>query len=160
MTIEFPVEAGAILAFVRSLGDDDPRWYDENSDNARRHGGVTAPPTFVASVAQFDPDWPYRPRPGVEWHGSGRGAGRPAPTSGPGGGTSLHAEQHYEYHGPVRPGEVLIARRSSGKTWEKPSKRGGVLRFEEEITTFTNQHGERVVTATRVRVVTEKPVEN
>jgi len=157
MSFTMPVEAGAILGFARALGDLDPRWYDENSPAAQVHGGVTAPPTFVATVAQFDEDWPYRPRPGVPWHGSGKGPGTPAPTSGT--GTSLHAEQHYEYFGPLRPGDVLTVEREPGKSWEKHSARAGTLRFEEEITRFTNQRGELVVTATRVRVVTERPVE-
>jgi acyl dehydratase len=144
--------------FARALGDLNPRWYDENSEAAQLHGGVSAPPTFVASVAQWDPDWPYRPRPGVQWWGSGRGPGSPPPNTGGSSGTSLHAEQHYEYHQPLRPGDVLTVEREAGKTWEKQSARAGTLRFEEEITRFTNQRGELVLTATRVRVITERPV--
>lgn len=157
MSFSFPVEAGALMAFAKAIGDDDERWCIANSPRALMHGGITAPPTFVASVAHFDPDWPYRPRPGVRWHGSGLGPGH-APTS-VGSGTSMHAEQHYEYHQPLRPGDVLTVERAPGKTWEKQSARAGRLRFEEEITTFTNQHGEVVLTATRVRVITERVVE-
>jgi acyl dehydratase len=159
VSFSFPVESGAILMFARALGDLDPRWYDENDEAASRHGGVAAPPTFVASVAHFDPDWTYRPRPDVPWWGSGRGPGNPAPNAGGTAGTSLHAEQHYEYHQPVRPGDVLTVERESGKTWEKQSKRAGTLRFDEAITRFRNQRGELVVTATSVRVITERPVE-
>jgi len=146
-TFEFPVERGHIMMFARALGDDNPIYYDE---------GVVGPPTFVACAAQFDPDWPYRPRPGVEWNGSGRGPGV-APASS-GGGTSLHAEQHYEFHVPLRPGDVLTVTREAGETWEKHSPRAGTLRFSEEITRFVNQRGELAVTARRVRVVTERPV--
>lgn len=159
MSFRFPVEAGAILMFARSLGDLDPRWYDEASEPAQRRGGVSAPPTFVASAAHFDPDWPYRPRPDTPWWGSGAAPGHPAPTVGGSRGTSLHAEQHYEYHRPLHPGDVLTVVREMGKTWEKQSRRAGRLRFEEEITLFTDQHGELVLTATRVRVITERPVE-
>jgi hypothetical protein len=158
MTFRFPVEAGAIMVFARSLGDSDPRWHDESSPEAQRHGGITAPPTFVASVAQWDPDWPYRPKPDVAWWGSGKGPGFPPPNVG--SGTSLHAEQHYEYHQPLRPGDVLTVEREAGKTWEKQSARAGTLRFEEEITRFTNQREELVLVATRVRVITERPVES
>lgn len=153
MTFRFPVESGAILMFARSLGDLDPRWYDEDSEEARAHGGVAAPPTFVASVAHFDPDWPYRPRAEAEWFGSGAGPGSPSPTV-PGGGTSMQAEQHYEYYAPLRPGDVLTVERSAGRTWEKESKRSGTLLFEEEITRYTNQDGKLAVVATRVRVIT------
>jgi hypothetical protein len=159
MSITFPIESGAIGMFARSLGDFNPRWYDPDSEAAQQHGGVSAPPTFAAVIAQFDPDWPYRPKPGEQWWGSGRGPGRPAPTTGGSGGTSLHAEQHYEYVRPLRPGDVLTADRTDGKTWEKQSSRAGTLRFSEEITRFTDQAGDLVMTATRVRVVTERPVE-
>jgi acyl dehydratase len=159
MSFRFPVEAGAIGAFARAIGDLDPRWHDEASAQAQRHGGVSAPPTFVASAAHFDPDWVYRPRPGVPWHGSGRGPGRQAPASGPGGGTSLHAEQHYVYHRPLRPGDVLSVEREPGRSWEKRSGRGGLLRFEEEITSYRDAGGELVLTATRVRVITQRPVD-
>jgi len=146
-TFEFPVERGHIMMFARALQDDNPMYYGD---------GAVAPPTFVACAAQFDPDWPYRPRPGVPWNGSGRGPGV-APASS-GGGTSLHAEQHYEFHVPLRPGDVLTVEREAGKTWEKHSARAGTLRFSEEITRFVNQRGELAVTARRVRVVTERPV--
>ena len=154
----FPVESGHIMMFARALGDDSPVYRDDSDELTRRRGGITAPPTFVAGAAQFDPDWPYRPRPGVPWHGSGAGPGTAPPSSG--AGTSMQAEQHYQYHLPVRPGDVLRVERSAGRTWEKDSKRAGRLKFSEEITRFVNQRGELAVTARRVRVITEHPVEN
>lgn len=156
-TFEFPVERGQIMMFARALGDDNPIYYDEGHRKTALRGGVVAPPTFVACAAQFDPDWPYRTRGGFEWNGSGRGPGV-APASS-GGGTSLHAEQHYEFHVPLRPGDILTVSREPGKTWEKHSPRAGTLRFSEEITRFVNQDGELAVTARRVRVVTERPVD-
>ncbi|MCX2934465.1 MaoC family dehydratase N-terminal domain-containing protein [Mycobacterium sp. CVI_P3] len=156
-SFRFPVERGHILMFARALGDDNPVYFDEGHESTRRCGGLVAPPTFVAGAAQFDPEWPYRPRPGAEWNGSGRGPGF-APASS-GGGTSLHAEQHYEFHVPLRPGDVLTVAREAGETWEKQSARGGTLRFSEEITRFVNQRGELAVTARRVRVVTERAVD-
>jgi hypothetical protein len=72
-----------------------------------------APPTFVESSAHFDPDYRLRPKLGEPWFGSGRTpTGRQAAggdaTRGR-GGTGLHAEQEYEYHRPMRPGDVLSA---------------------------------------------------
>jgi hypothetical protein len=66
----------------------------------------------------------------------------------------MQAEQHYEYHEPLRPGDVLTVERSPGRTWEKQSARSGTLYFEEEITRYTNQRGELAVVAKRVRVIT------
>jgi acyl dehydratase len=154
----FPVETGHILMFARALGDDNPIYRDGEYAAATEWGTVIAPPTFVAAVAHFDLDWLYRPRPGEPWMGSGREpTGTPAPLAG--GGTSLHAEQHYEYHRVLRPGDVLSAEVEEGARWEKESKRAGTLRFEETITRYRDQAGELVVTARGVRVITERTVE-
>jgi hypothetical protein len=151
VSFPFPVEAGHVLMFARALGD-------ETYGNPTHPRARTAPPTFVAAVAQFDPEWAHRPRPGEPWRGSGAGPGTPVENTG--GGTSLHAEQHYEYHRAVRAGEVLTVERSPGRSWQKQSSRAGLLRFEEEVTTFTDTDGKAVCTATRVRVITEKPVQS
>jgi len=153
----FPVEAGHIMMFARSLGDHNPIYFDPEHEDTRRRGGIVAPPTFVAAGAQFDPDWPWRPRPGQRWMGSGAGPG--TTPSDTGTGTSLHAEQHYEFHRPLRPGDVLTVHREPGEAWEKQSKRAGLLRFTTEISYYRDQDGELVVTATRVRVLTERTVD-
>lgn len=160
MGIRFPVEAGAIAAFARAIGDQDPRWYDEDSPAARQHGGICAPPTFSASVAHYDPDWPYRPNPDIEWHGSGATDGSPAPASRNSDGTSLHAEQHYDFVRPLRAGDILQVRRELGKSWQKESTRAGLMTFEEEITRFDDADGTPVLVSTRVIVVTSRPVRN
>ena len=77
---------------------------------------------------------------------------------GGGGGTGLHAEQHYEYHRPLRAGDVLTAETRDGKRWEKEGKRAGKLVFSEMITEYRDQQGELVVTARSVGVRTEKVV--
>jgi hypothetical protein len=133
----FPVEAGHVLAFLRALGSagELPRW------------GDVAPPTFLIAGAQFDPDYPLRPRPGAPWHGSGGDAG--LVTEGAGG---LHAEQHFVYHRPVRVGDVLAGATRPGQEWEKRG-RSGRLRFREQITEFRDEAGELVVTARSVSVL-------
>ncbi len=136
----FPVEAGHVLAFARSLGADDP-------PGGLPCSGDAAPPTFLIAGAQFDPEYPLRPRPGVPWHGSGGDAG--LVTEGAGG---LHAEQHFVYHRPVRVGDVLTGATRPGREWEKHG-RSGRLRFREQITEFRDEAGELVVTARSVSVV-------
>ena len=79
--------------------------------------------------------------------------------SGCGNGGSLHAEQHFEYHRHIKPGDVLTATVRPGETWEKQSKRAGTLSFSETITEYRDQRGELVITARGVGVRTEKPVE-
>jgi hypothetical protein len=155
----FPIEAGHIMLFARAIGDTNPAYAGD---------APVAPPTFVQASAQFDPDYPLRPKPGRAWFGSGReptGARRDARTSasagkgGGGGGTGLHAEQHFEYHRPLRAGDVLHAETRPGKTWEKQGRRAGKLVFNEMIMDFFDENGELVVTARSVGVRTERVVE-
>jgi hypothetical protein len=180
MTLRFPVEAGHIMMFARAIGDANPRYYEETAGSE----GVVAPPTFVQASAQFDPDYPLRPKIGQPWFGSGRDPAGPRPSfaggrrggaggggasggggsgggggGGGGGGTGLHAEQHFEYARPVRPGDVLTWTTRPGKTWEKQGRRGGRLVFSELVTEYRDQQGALVVTARSVGVRTEKTVE-
>lgn len=139
----FPVEAGHVLMFARSLGAADP-------EGGLPAPGDPAPPTFTNASAQFDPDYPLRPRPGVPWHGSGGDAG--LVKEGAGG---LHAEQHFTYERPVRVGDVLSAVTRPGKEWEKQGRSGRLL-FREQITEFRDEAGELVVTARSVSVQREE----
>jgi acyl dehydratase len=143
--------------FAASLLDMNPVYHDPEKAKATEVGGIIAPPTFGQAVAQFDPNFPLRPKPGEKWFGSGKGPtgidGKP-PSSG-----TLHAEQHFEYHRPLRPGDVLTVERRPGKTWEKESKRAGKLKFTETITEYRDQKGELVLTARNVGVKTERPVD-
>ena len=78
---------------------------------------------------------------------------------GGGGGGGLHAEQHFEYHRHISPGDVLTAETKPGKTWEKEGKRSGKLVFSETVTEYRDQNGELVITARGVGVRTERPVD-
>ena len=128
-----PVESAHVLMFARAVGHPDAQ--------------VDAVPlTFVAAVRHFDPDDPLRPHDGKPW---------PRPS----GVGRLHAEQHYEYHRPLRAGDVLTATTFPGKTWEKEGKRSGKLVFSESVTEYRDEKGELVVTARGVGVRTERPVE-
>lgn len=166
MAVErFPVEASHILMFARSIGDPNEVYYDADYAAGTEVGGIAAPPTFVQASAQFDPDYFLRPKIGEPWFGSGK-----EPTGikkessggggGGGGGGGLHAEQHYEYHRPLRAGDVLTATTRPGETWEKEGKRAGKLVFSESITEYRDADGELVVTARGVGVRTERPVDN
>jgi N-terminal half of MaoC dehydratase len=164
MTVQrFPVEAGHIMMFARSIGDPNPIYSDAEYAATTEVGAVIAPPTFVQASAQYDPDYPLRPVIGQQWFGSGKHATsitrpkeEPKSKDGGGGGNGgvLHAEQHYEYHRPLVAGEVLTATVKPGKTWEKEGRRGGTLQFSESIIEYRNPAGELVVTARGVGVRT------
>lgn len=155
--IKFPVEATHIMMFARSVGDPNPIYYDEEYAKKTEVGHILAPPTFPRAVAQFDPDYHLRVKPGEKWFGSGKnptGLTEPAKSSG-----GLHAEQHFEYHRQPKPGDVYTVTTKPGKAWEKESKRAGKLVFSETIQEYRDQNGELVVTSRSVGVKTERPVE-
>ena len=164
---EFAVEASHIMMFARAIGDPNPIYFDAAHAEGTEPGGIIAPPTFAQASAQFDPDYFLRPKPGQPWMGSGKEATgvKPSSSSESGGepvgmgARGLHAEQHFEYHRNMRPGDVLTATVKKGETWEKYSERAGVLKFSETITEYRDQTGELVVTARGVGVTTEKAVE-
>jgi len=141
----FPVEAGHVLTFARALGAAD--WPGGRLPEA----GDVAPPTFAVASAQFDPDYPLRPRPPEPWHGSGGDAG--LAREGAGG---LHAEQHFVYHRPVRVGDILVPVTRPGEEWEKQG-RSGRLRFREQITEYRDEAGQLTVTARNVSVHRSAP---
>ena len=155
--IVFPVEASHIMMFARAIGDYSPEFHDPDAAADTDAGGLMAPPTFPQAVAQFNPDYHLRIHPGQPWFGSGKNPsgieGKPASSGG------LHAEQHFEYTRPIRPGDVLSVAIRDGKTWEKQSKRAGKLTFSERVTEYRDQNGELVCTTRSVAVKTERPVE-
>lgn len=161
---KFPVEASHILMFARSIGDPNPIYCDADYASSTEPGRVIAPPTFVQASAQFDEDYPLRPKIGEPWFGSGATpTGRPPKADGDGGGGGngggLHAEQHFTYHRHIGAGDVLTLTTKPGETWEKQSRRGGKLVFSESVTEFHNQDGELMITSRGVGVKTEKPIE-
>jgi hypothetical protein len=157
MTVErFPVEATHIMMFARAIGDDNPVYADPSSPEAAEFGTVIAPPTFTMAGAQFDPENILIPKVGEPWFGSGKEpSGAEIASTG-----RLHAEQHFEYHRPVLAGEVLTTVARDGGTWEKVSKRGGSLLFEEKFIDYlVADTGELVVTARFVSVLPSQVVQ-
>ncbi len=157
---KFPIEASHVMMFARSIGDANDVYYGEDYAKGTEPGAIIAPPTFVQSSAQFDPDYFLRPKIGEEWFGSAKGPTgitKKKEGGGGGGGGGLHAEQHYVYHRTPKVGDVLTAEVKPGKSWEKEGRRGGKLMFSETVTEYRDQNGELVVTATGVGVRTERP---
>ena len=157
---KFPIQSGHIMMFARAVGDANAIYYDEDYAKTTEPGAIIAPPTFVQSSAQFDPNYFLRPKIGEEWFGSAKGpTGITKRETGGGGGSGggLPAEQHYVYHRTPKAGDVLTSTTKHGKSWEKEGKRGGKLSFSETVTEYRDQNGELVVTATGLGVRTERP---
>jgi hypothetical protein len=150
---DFPVEKGHIITFARSLGEVNPVFYD----TLETHGAsapIVAPPTFTQASIRFSPDNPMRPCLGVA---SERNDGERRTNTG--GGTQLHAEQHFEYRRPMVAGETLKVVSRAGATWQKEGRRGGTLTFTETFVDYLDADGEVVITARTVGVVTSQVVE-
>lgn len=162
----FPVEASHILMFARSIADENPIYRDEEYARSSEVGSIVAPPTFAQAGAQFDPDYSLRPKIGEPWFGSAaeptgvkpKASKGDKPSGAAAGG--LHAEQHFEYHRHLKPGDVLTEETRPGKTWEKQGRRAGKLLFSETITEYRDQNGELVITARGVGVRTERVIES
>lgn len=158
--VTFPVEATHIMMFARAIGDYSPEFHvvaEAGREAAAGPDAIVAPPTFPQAVVQFDPEYALRPKPGEAWFGSGAqpsGVEGKAPTSG-----GLHAEQHFEYVRPLRPGDVLTATYREGESWERESRRAGKLLFSERFVDYRDQGGELVCRARSVAVKTERPVD-
>ena len=150
--MHFPVEAAQILLFARAIGDDAAVDAWRAAPQVNDSGTVLAPPTFALSSAQFDPNFVLRPKDGSPWFGSAdTPSGRTVE-----GAAGLHAEQHFEYARPIVAGDVLEVSERDGKTWEKQSRRGGVLKFRERIAEYRDARtGSIVVTARSVWVLPE-----
>ena len=165
MADKFPVEASHILMFARSVADPNPIYADPEHARGTEVGHIIAPPTFAQASAQFDPNYFLRPKPDQPWFGSAKEPTGIPPKQGGGGGggggggAGLHAEQHFEYHRHLQPGDVLTAESKRGKTWEKQGRRGGKLIFSETVTEYRDQNGELVITARGVGVRPERVVD-
>ena len=73
MAIEkFPIEKSHVMMFARSIGDPNKIYYDSQYAKQTECGEIIAPPTFVQSSAQFDPDYFLRPKIGEDTNASVR----------------------------------------------------------------------------------------
>jgi acyl dehydratase len=150
----FPVEAGHVLLFARALGDPNPAYADPGVAADGLAGGLVAPPTFTMAADHFEPGYSRRPQPGVPWFGSGALA---SGVDGDGAASThgFHAEQRFTYHRHVRPGDVLAVQTRPGERWERDGRRGGRMRFSEQITEYVDPTGSTAVTAVWVSCLVE-----
>ena len=148
---EFPIEAGHIMAFARSLGDDNPRYFRDASSDAVDASPTIAPPTFAQASVRFLPKVPSidRADESVAISNTRESEGESIAVVE---GNQLHAEQHFEYRRPVVAGEVLRVTTRDGDTWQKEGRRGGTLTFKESFTEFVDADGDVVVLSRSVAV--------
>jgi len=121
-TVFPPVTKEEILDFAVALGETHPLYTDEATAAQGPHGGLIAPPTFVAKLRakKFTPE--YMPKLGK---------------SGMDGGRDL------ELYAPVRPGDVLTMVSTIHDIYEKTGRTGSMY-FIVIRNQVTNQQGEKV----------------
>jgi acyl dehydratase len=131
------VEQGKIREFAEAIRDDNPLYRDEEFAKRSPFGAILAPPTLSRNFwwegTQGQEDLGYDPR------------------------YRVHGEQEFEYHQPVKAGDVLTGQVTIAQMYEKPGKRGGKMTFAVLETTYKNARGEVVLIGRRTLIETEPP---
>lgn len=124
--------------YAIAVGDLNPIYFDDAAARAAGHPGIVAPPNFLTSILGWQPG-PAEP----DLLEDGTEAGILAPEIR---GLRLMGGGHELTFGrPVRPGDVVTARRKLTELYEREAK-FGVLIFAISEIAYTDQRGEHLVT--------------
>ena len=129
------VERCKIREMTEAIGDLNPLYLSPEAARAAGWPDVIAPPTFGTCVNLW----------------GGPGFGELCEQLGIDPLKVLHAEQEYEYLGPIHPGETLQATIDVADVYTKEG-RSGPMRFIVLETTCYNQSGEKVLVVAKNRV--------
>jgi acyl dehydratase len=127
VTVE--VDKGAIQAFARAIGDDNPLFNDEAAARRGRYGGLVAPPTFLRSVGSVRPELPFE-----------------LPFT-----RLLDGGSDWEYFEPVRPGDRITSAAQITDIAERTG-RTGLMLFMTILITYRNQFDHLVATQTSTTI--------
>ncbi|CAD5109373.1 MaoC family dehydratase N-terminal domain-containing protein [Zestomonas carbonaria] len=135
-TSRWEVEKGRVRAFARAIGDTRPECHDEEAAKALGYQSLLAPPTFAFSAIM-----------------DSRSLTEMLSRMSVPIARILHGEQSFDYQGAIFAGDILtVETRVSDIT----DKKNGALEFVTQLTTLTNQNGERVGEMRTVLVVRNK----
>lgn len=124
----FEVDKSKIRELAQALGDDNPIYDDDEAARAAGLPGIVAPPTFATLFKMW-----------------GEGGSSPhIKTIGGDVLRLLHGEEEFEYHGLIRPGDVITGQTQVVSIEEKKG-RGSNLDIVKLQTDYHNQRGELVV---------------
>jgi acyl dehydratase len=139
-----PVERGKIHEFACAIYDDDPLYHDETAAKAAGLPSVVAPTTFTATHAFFsDPMAEMSELGDLDLNMM----------------FVLHGGQEYEFERPIFAGEVLKANKGEMNVYTKQGRRGGLMKFVEITSNFTDEKGEVVMRLKSTLIQTSGVVE-
>ncbi len=134
----FEVDKSKIRELVQALGEDNPIFTDDQAARSAGLPGIVAPPTFPTLFKMW-----------------GEGGNRTLIEAMGGDPLRvLHGEEEYEYHGFIRPGD-LITGQSTVISIDEKEGRSGHLDIAVVETEYRNQQAELVVVARSTIVIRE-----
>jgi acyl dehydratase len=136
----FLVEAGKIHEFAMAVFDGTPDYHDAAAARARGLPGVMAPPTFAMAAGFFQPGGHVQVPNGIDV------------------GLTLHGEQEFIYHRPLRAGDVLTGTSRLAGVEEKEGRRGGAMKLYTIETEYRDGEGAPVLTSRTVLIQTARAV--
>jgi N-terminal half of MaoC dehydratase len=133
MSYEMPIDRSKVREFARAV-------YARNPGH--RGSDAVIPPTMLTSARMF-------------WEPSAESA---FPALGFDLRRVLHGEEEYVFHGPLpRVGDTVVVETRVERTYEKPGKRGGTMRFGVIVNEFRDASGALVAEQRSTIIETEKP---
>lgn len=127
-TVTFPIEAGKVREFAKSIQDPNPVFRDPEAAVQAGFSAIPAPPTYSVVAAHFQ-----------EGEGSFSSLGLDL-------ARVLHGEQSWTFHRTPVVGDVLTGETKVVSVEQKPGGRGGVMTFVKLGTEYLDQNGLPVVT--------------
>lgn len=136
------VDHAPVAVFARAVHDGSPIYQSVSAARDAGFDAVPAPPTFSFVMTHGGTFADLQPPEGRGSLYAGSGDGDAVMTAGP--GLYLHGEQHFEYHRPLRVGDVLEGRMRMSAPVARTSRRGPME------TTYMQTRWTDVATATPV----------
>jgi acyl dehydratase len=124
--------------YAVAVGDLNPIYFDDAAARAAGYAGVVAPPNFLTSVLGWEPGPP-------EADLMEDGNERKVVIAEIEGLRLMGGGQELTFGQPVRPGDVVTARRKLVDVYQREAK-FGLLTFAISDIVYTNQRGEHLVT--------------
>ena len=130
-----PLGRAAIRYFALAVGADNPVYTDDAAARAAGHDGVVAPPTLICETNQYA----GLPRDADGYAGHTWGIDLP-------GTRQVRGGNAYEFHRPVRPGDVVTAVWRLVDIAERVTGAGQPMLVFTSRATYTNQDGDLLAT--------------